>query len=234
MSTSFRTLLDLVDTASTPRAIGHALSCFAQLHGFRRHAYLSLQDTRFQYFGDYPRAWREQYMQEKLVQVDPVIKKARRSTGPFFWSTSDWSPSVDQRLKTFTSDAINHGLSHGLTICARASFDRQLILSFTGPEPGAQVPRQYDLSDAVPLLMGLHYRLSTLRATVAATGTAPLSSRELLCLSWAAEGKTAYETGIINGLSTRTVQHYLDNARLKLGAATVPHLVAIAKDNRIL
>lgn len=234
MSISFRALLDLVDTASTSRALGHALSCFAQLHGFRQHAYLSLQDTRLQYFGDYPKAWREQYMQEELFQVDPVIDKARRSTGPFFWSTSEWIPSPDKRLEAFTRNAINHGLFQGLTICARASFDRQLLLSFTGPDPGAKMPLRNDLSDAVPLLMGLHYKLSMLRATDATTGRSPLSSRELLCLTWAAQGKTAHETGIITGLSTRTVQHYLDRARLKLGAATVPHLVAIAKDIRSL
>jgi len=55
-----------------------------------------------------------------------------------------------------------------------------------------------------------------------------------MCLKWAAKGKTAPETAILTGINPRTVQHYLDKAREKLEAATVPHLVAIAKDHGLL
>lgn len=231
MSFSFTSLHDTVDTCTTSRGIGHALTRFARHHGFLHYAYLSIEDSGLRYLGDYPEVWRQQYMADQLFRLDPVIARARRFTGTFAWSINDWT---NDRLEAFKMKAVDHGLSQGLTIAARASFDRQLLLSFSGPDAQSQALLSQDLSSAVPTLMGLHYRLSDLGAGSLHRRSVPLSSRQLLCLTWAARGKTAVETGIITSLSTRTVQHYLDASREKLGAATVPHLVAIAKDRRIL
>jgi len=43
-----------------------------------------------------------------------------------------------------------------------------------------------------------------------------LSEREIICLQWAAEGKTSWETATILGLSERTVNFHLQNACGKL------------------
>lgn len=47
-----------------------------------------------------------------------------------------------------------------------------------------------------------------------------LRDREVETLTWAARGKTFGEIGMILGLSKRTVEFHLDNARRKLGVAT--------------
>ena len=47
-----------------------------------------------------------------------------------------------------------------------------------------------------------------------------LGERELEALTWAARGKTFAEIGEILGLSRRTVEFHLDNARRKLGVPT--------------
>lgn len=47
-----------------------------------------------------------------------------------------------------------------------------------------------------------------------------LAERELETLTWAARGKTFAEIGQILGLSRRTVEFHLDNARRKLGVPT--------------
>jgi DNA-binding CsgD family transcriptional regulator len=47
-----------------------------------------------------------------------------------------------------------------------------------------------------------------------------MSNREVEVLTWVARGKTSAEIAIILGLSKRTVDFHLDNARIKLGAAT--------------
>jgi LuxR family transcriptional activator of conjugal transfer of Ti plasmids len=56
-------------------------------------------------------------------------------------------------------------------------------------------------------------------------GTA-LSPRELQCLSWAAQGKSAWETGRILGISRHTVAFHLDNAKAKLGVRSTIQAVA--------
>jgi DNA-binding response OmpR family regulator len=47
-----------------------------------------------------------------------------------------------------------------------------------------------------------------------------LREREVETLTWAARGKTYWEIGEILGLSKRTVEFHLENARRKLGVAT--------------
>jgi DNA-binding response OmpR family regulator len=47
-----------------------------------------------------------------------------------------------------------------------------------------------------------------------------MSIREVELLTWAARGKTSAEIAIIVGLAKRTIDFHLDNARIKLGAAT--------------
>ena len=47
-----------------------------------------------------------------------------------------------------------------------------------------------------------------------------LSEREIEALSWSARGKTSGEIATILGLSKRTVDFHIDNAREKLGVAT--------------
>ena len=61
-------------------------------------------------------------------------------------------------------------------------------------------------------------------ARVARTGLRPrsvdLNDREVDTLTWAARGKTSAEIAQILGLSKRTVDFHIDNARIKLGVAT--------------
>jgi DNA-binding NarL/FixJ family response regulator len=47
-----------------------------------------------------------------------------------------------------------------------------------------------------------------------------MSDREVETLTWAARGKTSAEIALILGLSKRTVDFHIDNARIKLGATT--------------
>jgi DNA-binding NarL/FixJ family response regulator len=47
-----------------------------------------------------------------------------------------------------------------------------------------------------------------------------LNDREIEALTWVARGKTSAEVADLVGLSKRTIDFHLDNARLKLGAAT--------------
>ncbi|WP_454011605.1 helix-turn-helix domain-containing protein [Aquamicrobium terrae] len=61
-----------------------------------------------------------------------------------------------------------------------------------------------------------------------------LSPRELECLQWTAEGKTAWECSVILGLSEHTVRCYLESARHKLNASSNTHAISIAYRSGVL
>jgi DNA-binding response OmpR family regulator len=61
-----------------------------------------------------------------------------------------------------------------------------------------------------------------------------LSSREIDTLTWAARGKTSAEIAQILGLTKRTVDFHIDNARVKLGAATRVEAAIKAASGRLI
>jgi len=75
-------------------------------------------------------------------------------------------------------------------------------------------------------------------AGVARTGLWPkqsaLNDREVEALTWVARGKTSVEVAGILGLSKRTVDFHIDNARTKLGAATRTEAVIKATTGRLI
>jgi DNA-binding NarL/FixJ family response regulator len=75
-------------------------------------------------------------------------------------------------------------------------------------------------------------------AGVARTGLLPklakLNDREVEVLTWVARGKTSSEIAQIVGLTKRTVDFHIDNARAKLGAATRTEAVIKANSGRLI
>src|SRR5580704_10322678 len=75
-------------------------------------------------------------------------------------------------------------------------------------------------------------------AGVARTGLWPkglgLNDREVEVLTWVARGKTSVEVAQIVGLTKRTVDFHIDNARAKLGAATRTEAAIKAAAGRLI
>src|SRR5271155_1697380 len=75
-------------------------------------------------------------------------------------------------------------------------------------------------------------------AGIARTGLWPklieLNDREIEVLTWVARGKTSAEIAQILGLTKRTVDFHIDNARAKLGAATRTEAVIKATTGRLI
>src|ERR1700733_5658569 len=64
--------------------------------------------------------------------------------------------------------------------------------------------------------------------------TVDMSSREIETLTWAARGKTSAEIALILGLSKRTIDFHIENARIKLGAATRVEAAIKAATSRLI
>jgi DNA-binding NarL/FixJ family response regulator len=75
-------------------------------------------------------------------------------------------------------------------------------------------------------------------AGIARTGLWPklpkLNDREVEVLTWVARGKTSIEIAQIIGLTKRTIDFHIDNARGKLGAATRTEAVIKANAGRLI
>ena len=234
MNTKFRSLIDTVDAAHDERMIKSAINSFAVSCAFERFAYLQTEGTEVRTCNTYPPEWQDVYLTHQYSLIDPVVIEARRRMEPFVWSADDWPSRSSSDLNRFRDQAIGHGIRSGMTIPVEGSFGSAIMLTFTTSAGKPDIDRLKDAHKAIQAALAVHYRLKIVNAEIDVAPKRLLSPREAMCLMWASKGKNTLETAMLTGINPRTVQHYLDGARRKLDAATVPQLVAIAKDRELL
>jgi DNA-binding NarL/FixJ family response regulator len=102
-------------------------------------------------------------------------------------------------------------------IFVTAMTDREVELKARqlGADDFVTKPVDFDLLEAI-----INARLAGVARNDIWPKLIDMTTREVEALTWAARGKTSAEIAMIVGLSKRTVDFHLDNARVKLGAAT--------------
>lgn len=234
MSDHLRSFIDRLEAACDEQMIKSALKHFAHMHGYARFAYLQTDGFQVKTFNSYPGPWERDYLKSGYSTLDPVVIEAKRMREMFEWTADDWAARGRSDLRRFRDEAIDHGIRSGVTIRVEGSYGSAIMLTFSSPEKKAGISGALDSKKALQLLMAVHYQLRAVAAKATFNPKRALSPRELLCLVWASKGKKGEEIAIITGIKARTVQHYLDQARDKLDAVSVTHLVAIAKDRRLV
>lgn len=234
VDSDLRSLIDMTEAANDERMIKNALKTFAHACGFQRFAYMQTEGLEIRTFNSYPEEWQGVYLESQYSRIDPVVTEAKRRMEMFSWTADDWPARGTSELRRFRDQAIDHGIRSGVTIPVEGSFGSTMMLTFASSAQTADVSKLQDAQKAIRAVLAIHYRLKIIAATTIVAPKRLLSPREAMCLMWAAKGKSAPETAILTGINPRTVQHYLDKAREKLEAATVPQLVAIAKDHGLV
>jgi DNA-binding response OmpR family regulator len=80
----------------------------------------------------------------------------------------------------------------------------------------------------------IHARLTRVARTAMWRRMVDLTGREAETLTWAARGKTSSEIATIIGLTKRTVDFHIDNARLKLSATSRLHAAVKATAGQLI
>lgn len=234
MGGEFRSVVDMLEAAQDELTIRGAMKRFARSCGYERFAYLKKEGTEVRTFNTYPKPWEGVYLSADYSNIDPVVTQAKRKRDIFYWTADDWSTGSSSELQRFRNESIAHGIRCGMTIPVEGGFGLSMLLTFASSERKVDLPVAFDPKRAVQLVMMVHYRLKMIGTKTTVNPKEALSPREMQCLTWAAKGKNTLTTADVVGINSRTVQHHLDKARGKLGAESVPQLVAIAKDRGLL
>ncbi|MCW1410723.1 MULTISPECIES: autoinducer binding domain-containing protein [Rhizobium] len=234
MDEEFRSLVDMLEAAQDEFMIKGALKRFARFCGYERFAYLQKEGAQINTFNSYPKPWEGVYLSADYSDIDPVITEAKRRWDVFTWSAEDWPARGSSPVRRFRDEAIDHGIRCGMTIPVEGGYGASMMLTFASSQRKVDVPAPFDQKRAIQLVMTVHYQLKIIAAKTAINPKQVLSPRETYCMTWAAKGKSTLAIAAIAGISARTVQCNLDKARNKLGAESVPHLIAIAKDRGLL
>lgn len=171
----------------------------------------------------YPQAWQRYYFAHDLLNTDPVIGAALHSPRPVIWEEGAFD-GPDQ----FWDTAGEHGIEHGWTLALRGTQDETMLISLAR---SAETIGQNELAHKEPHLLWLAHSVLAMLVMPAdgeAENDPDLSSREIEIIRWALAGKTAEETAIILGISTRTISFHMSTVMQKLDVVNKTQAVAKA------
>lgn len=140
-------------------------------------------------------------------------------------------PHHPEPVQAVVKDIIDFGYhGHGFSLSTHGRHGDKGVLTLQNRDQNRSGIEAIDqnLLAAHAFFPFLHMKYIELKGWKPPGVSIPLSQRERECLRWAADGKTAWETGMILNLSERTVNFHLTNAQNKLQAANKIQAVARA------
>jgi len=188
--------------------------------------------------GNYPQQWIDIYTEKNYIFLDPASQHCLSSRLPFFWKNIFLDKN--KKVRAFANDCAKFGLKEGFSISVTGNCGDVSLLSFGGRrtfnEKEAESKKIIYLTHII--LPTLHEKLTqicpvgTLYPTKTQQGKnlplQELTAREIECLLWSAEGKTALEISMIIQITESTVNFHLKNAVVKLDCNNKTHAVAKA------
>jgi DNA-binding CsgD family transcriptional regulator len=178
---------------------------------------------------NYPRDWQEHYFKCGYHLIDPVVTQTPALDRPYLWS--DMVRKLDHGApeRRIFDEARDAGLKSGLSVPLHGPWGRVGVLSFAS---------QFDDAEPSPKINHLnllasqfHVAFEELNDSLRARRTVQLSAREADCLRWTAEGKSAWDVGMILGISENTANFHVKNAMKKLNTSS--RTVAVLKAIRL-
>jgi len=232
VSRAFQDYLDELAASTDSAGLFAAINKIAQFYDLTSFAYIlapSEKASGIKLISSYPTSWTSHYLANGYELRDPVIAMARAVPDPFDWGleTETGSRWIGDQL--FMREAADFGIRCGFTFPIRDRRSQYAALSFASdhwsPNFRSCFERQRQVFHLLAMLFHAKARITL--TPMSAVGGVHLSPREVECLMWATQGKSAWEIGKILNLSRRTAAFHLDNAKSKLGVRTIQQAVAL-------
>lgn len=223
MNGAFQDFVEGLQGAIDPQRLSHVMTAVIERYELPSFAYLARHrrtETQTRLITNYPRLWREHYQLRGYENADPVIGQAQVLRDPFDWSAD--LASDDEAALRFFGEASDFGIRYGHTVPIHDR--RGWIAAVTyatdrmRPAYRACIDRNADALQLIALYFHAHaQRAFDLEELYSGPH---LTDRELECLYWASQGKSACDIAEILGLSESTVKFHLRNVRAKFRVGT--------------
>jgi LuxR family transcriptional activator of conjugal transfer of Ti plasmids len=226
----YQRFIDLLSSAEDVKGFSIAMAATAAAMDLSCFAYLALprkQSREPLLISTYPADWVTHYLNRHYERLDPVIAQAVQNPEPFRWGSGLIARQLSSAQQELFYEASEFGIRFGFTVPIHDGHGPIAALTFATDEKRPRFENCINSHARVLQLMAMYFHAHVRRKLLGdrRTDKAILSPRELECLEWAAEGKSAWEIGRILGISRHTVSSYLDNAKEKLGVRTIVQAV---------
>jgi DNA-binding CsgD family transcriptional regulator len=164
---------------------------------------------------------------------DPAAQHCRRNSLPLVWDQKTYLSAGQANL--WESQA-RFGYKTGIALALHMPAGRHFMFGVDRdqPLPSDEAELTALIADVHLLAVYANEAVSRVVLPPADRSSTKLAKRELDCLSWTMEGKTAWEVGAILGIAETTVVSYLRSATRKLGCINKQQAVARALRSGLL
>lgn len=175
---------------------------------------LSILNVKAQIIENYPIGWLKNYEEQDLINLDPVAHYCKKYNSPNFWD--ELSESDMGKLQSI-GKGFFPGVRTGVSIPLHGALSAFGVfsLSLCSTDENSREILQKALAIALPITPHLQDAITRIRQEKCAEKI-KLTNREIECLTWATEGKSAWEISKILNCTERTVTFHLANATIKL------------------
>ncbi len=180
----------------------------------------TLGNTEFISVDNCPTSYRDTFDDLSRARRDPVLQHCKRQSVPIVWDQNTYTTAG---LGDLWESQARFGFRTGICMALHLPEGKHFVL---GVDRDQALPR--DSSELTRVvadlqLFAVHALDTAMRVLLPSQlqqETPKLTPRELECLQWTMEGKTAWEVGEILAISERTAVLHAQNAMHKLGCST--------------
>lgn len=220
-------LTEQVLLAVDQEAVSQVLQNLAHQAGFEFFHYIGLQPNTYWVLSNLSAVWLQRYHDEEYLSVDPIICGARNRPDPFVWSNP--APGrLSKRQRTLFVEAAKFGVQSGLSIPIRCGFGHMAMLTLASSDRDYAASKSMTPGFAAAAVGQIHAKIEMLAIKPRLRIQTELTSGQLTCLRWNAEGKTADVIADIEKMSSYNVRFHLKGAKRALGATTLTQAARIA------
>ena len=179
-------------------------------------------------FGSTHAAWQQHYKESGFDQHDVMIRETLKSNEPFFWSDVLQRATLTPKEQLVMHEAADFRLKEGF-VAPMHNLDGSITsVLLTGEKVDVDDPDVRAAAHLLSIYFGSAGRRLVRERSIKELEPVSLSARQIECLYWVRQGKSATDIGDILGLSGHTVNDYVARACVKLGVRTRVQAVAEA------
>ncbi len=228
-------ILEALDATGTLEQLDEIILGLRDAYGVAHLVYHWVDSAGDQYgCGTYSDAWRQRYLDQNYVRVDPVVAGCFQRFHPVDWKRLDWTGKA---VKAFRLEAAEYGLGNqGYSIPIRGP-NGQFALFTVNHSCSDEAWTKFIEAHGRDLILIAHY--FNQKALEFEPGRVPeaaqaLSPREVDAMTLLALGYSRAQVADSLSISENTLRVYIESARFKLGALNTTHAVARAMSRGLI
>ncbi|WP_408647783.1 helix-turn-helix transcriptional regulator [Thiosulfatihalobacter marinus] len=223
------TILEELTHAQELDALQHATEALRDHFGIDHMVYHWVNSAGEQYgCGTYSDAWRDRYIEQDYIRIDPVIIGCYQRFHPVDWKRLDWSGKA---ARAFQREAIEYGVGNqGFSIPIRGPNGQFALFTVSHhcDDDTWAVFTDANRRDLILIAHEFNQKALDFEPERAPEQARALSPREVDAMTLLAMGYSRAQVAETLSISEHTLRVYIESARFKLGALNTTHAVAQA------